>query len=344
MWIGQRVVWIGMLAMLAMPALAADKPAASVDARAATLEGFQRDLVSVLALRAGAQPLLGAALLARALPKPGKFTSFHALIDRAATAADAGPAVQWARLADCDAGADACPNAVALRKLIEQAPDNAAVWLLKFDLDTRNMKSTAARADFAHAAAAKLYDDYAGTSAAALAAVVDALPPPAAAQGAAGASGVQALLVLGNARLQVRPVLPVVAQWCGHAQTDTAIKADCLQLGRLLAWGSSPLARSLGLHLIETLGDSQARADASRQRRDLAWQVHNHARLALRVPDDAGLAAQWLGIARQGGGEMSQWLALLRAAGISTTAPGSWQPAAPADTAPPHLPMKAANG
>jgi hypothetical protein len=325
--IRHRVVLIGLLAMLAVPAPAADKPAAGAEARAAALAGFQGDLVSVLALRAGAQPLLGAALLARSLPKPGKFTSFHALIDRAAAAEDAGPAVQWARLADCDAQGDACPNASALRKLTGQAADNAAVWLLKFDLDTRDMKSAAARADLAHAAAAKLYDDYAGTSAAALAAVVDALPPPAAAQNAAGASGVQALLVLGNARLQVRPMLPVVAQLCDHAQFDAAIKADCLKLGQLLSWGSSPLARSLGLHLIETLGDPAAQADARRQRRDLAWQVHNHAQLALRVPDDAALAAQWLGIARQGGSEMSQWLAALRAAGISTTAPGSWQPA-----------------
>lgn len=321
-----RVVLIGLLALLAMPVSAAAKPAAKTDARAAALAGFQGDLVSVLALRAGAQPLLGAALLARSLPKPGKFTSFHALIERAAAAEDAGPAVQWARLADCDAKADACPNASALRKLTEQAGDNAAVWLLKFDLDTGNMKSAAARADLAHAAAAKLYDDYAGTSAAALASVMDALPPPAAAQNAGGASGVQALLVLGNARLQVRPMLPPVAQLCEHAQDDVAIKADCLKLGRLLSWGSSALARSLGLHLIETLGEPAAQAEAREQRRDLAWQVHNHAQLALRVPDDAALSTQWLGIARQGDTEMSQWLAALRAAGISTTAPGSWQP------------------
>src|SRR6185437_10164489 len=163
----------------------------------------------------------------------------------------------------------------ARRKLVEQAPDNAAVWLLKFGLDTRDMKSDAARADLAKAAAAKLYDDYTGSSLAALAGVVDALPPPPATQGAGGPVGVQALIVQGNARLQPRPALPIVAKLCENAGDDAAIKLDCLKLGKLLEWGSSPLARSLGLHLREVLGDATAQAEARQQRRDLIWQVRN---------------------------------------------------------------------
>src|SRR6185437_13186696 len=246
----------GALSLPVAPAAAAVKqaaadaaPATGDSAREQALQAFQHDLVSVLALRATAQPLLGAALLARPLPRQPKTNSFHALINRAAAASDAGPAVQWARLADCDAKADACPNASALRKLVEQAPDNAAVWLLKLGLDTRDMKSDAARADLARAAAAKLYDDYTGSSLAALAGVVDALPPP--------------------------PALPVVAKLCENAGDDAAIKADCLRLGKLLEWGSSPLARSLGLHLRDVLGDATAQADARQQRRDLIWQVQN---------------------------------------------------------------------
>ena len=308
-------------------------PTAADSARAAALLGFQRDLVSVLALRATAQPLLGAALLARPLPKEPKATDFHALINRAAAAGDAGPAEQWARLADCDAKGDACPNASALRKLTEQAPGNAAVWLLKLGLDTRDMKSKAAHADLAKAAAAKLYDDYTGSSLAALAGVADTLPPPPATQNASGPAGVQALIVLGNARLQVRPALPVVAKLCEDAKDDAAIKADCLKLGALLEWGSSPLSRSLGLHLRETLGDAAAQADAGAKQRDLAWQVQNYSQLALRAQSDPALAQQLLGIARQGGTEMSQLIAVLRAAGVATTAPGSWQPSAP-DAAP----------
>ena len=306
-------------------AASAPAPAAAAHARAHALQSFQRDLVSVLALRAEAQPLLGAALLARPLPRQGKAVNFHALIDRAVAASDAGPAVQWARLADCDARGDACPNAIALRKLTEQAPYNAAVWLLKLDIDTRDVKSKAARADLAKAAASKFYDDYTGSSLAALASVVGTLPPPPATQGAAGPVGVQALLVLANARLQPRPVLPVAAQLCEGAGADAARKAECLKLGKLLEWGSSPLSRSLGLHLCEVFGDPAEQAAARQQRRDLTWQVQNYSQLALRAQDDPALAQRLLATARQGGTEMAQITAVLRGRGISLTAPGSWQ-------------------
>ncbi|GAB3790910.1 hypothetical protein [Dyella agri] len=318
------------------PAATATPPAA--DARVQALQSFQRDLVSVLALRATAQPLLGAAVLARPLPQQPKTNSFHALISRAAAASDAGPAEQWMRLADCDAQADACPNATALRKLLELAPDNAAPWLLKLGLDNRDMKSDAARDDLAKAAAAKSYDDYTGSSVTALAGVVDALPPPPATQSAGGPEGVQALIVLGNARLQPRPALPGVAKLCENAGDDAATKADCLKLGKLLEWGSSPLARSLGLHLREVLGDADAQADARQQRRDLAWQIQNYSQLALRAQDDPATAQRLLAAAKQGGTEMSQITAVLRASGVSTTAPGSWQPTAQDAPAPAHSP------
>ncbi|BFI97508.1 MAG: hypothetical protein RSP_30180 [Rhodanobacter sp.] len=314
-------------------AASSPSPATAAQVRGQALQAFQRDLVSVLALRVEAQPLLGAALLARPLPKQPKTSSFHALINRAAEASDAGPAVQWARLADCDVKGDACPNATALRKLTEQAPDNAAVWLLKLDVDTRDMKSGAARADLAKAAASKLYDDYTGRSLAALASVVGTLPPPPATLDASGPAGVQALIVLANARLQPRPALPVVAQLCEGADKDASLKADCRKLGKLLEWGSSPLARSLGLHLDETLGDAAEQAQARQQRRDLTWQVQNYSQLALRAQDDPALARLLLATAGQGGTEMSQITAVLRARGIALTAPGSWQPSSP-DAAP----------
>lgn len=333
-----RLALAGALSLLAATVSAAANPdvaAPTADAaRAQALTGFQHDLVSVLALRATATPLLGAALLARPLANQPQTTSFHTLVNRAAAADGSGAAAQWARLADCDTKGGACPNAQALRKLAETDTDNAAVWLLKFDLDSRDMKSKAARADLAKAAAATHYDDYAGASLTALAGVVDALPPPPATQGPGGAPGVQALIALGNARLQPRPVLPVVAQWCSRNDKDAGAQADCLRLGKLLAWGSSPLARSLGLHLVETLGDDPATAAQARnEARDLAWQVQNHARLALQAADDATIARSLLATAKAGGTEMAQTQALLRARGISLTAPGSWQPAAAASAA-----------
>ncbi|MFK2877918.1 hypothetical protein [Rhodanobacter hydrolyticus] len=308
------------------PPAAASAPAIANDARDQALQSFQRDMVSVLALRATAEPLLGAALLARPLSNPSKTGSFHALINRAAAADDSGPAVQWVRLADCDAKADACPNATALRKLTEEAPDNAAVWLLKLGIDTRDMKAKSTREDLAKAANSKIYDDYAGNSLTALANVVDALPPPPATQGAAGPAGVQALIVLANARLQPQPALPVVAKLCEGAGGDDALKADCLKLAKLLGWGSSPLSRSLGLHLFETLGDATEKATAQQQRRDLIWQVQNYSQLALHAQDDPTVAQLLLATARQGGAEMSQIATVLRTRGVSITAPGSWQP------------------
>src|ERR1700722_13670675 len=164
------------LSLVATPVLAgrpaghpgAASKTASPDGTAATREkallGLQRDLVSVLALRVDSQPLLAAALYARPLVNQPKFATFHALIERAAHAEDTGAAVSWARLADCDAKADACPNTDALDQLVTQAPDNAAVWLLKLGEDVHNMKPDAARADLAKAAAAKQYDDYTGIS------------------------------------------------------------------------------------------------------------------------------------------------------------------------------------
>ena len=291
---------------------------------------FQRDLVSVLAPSADAQPLLGAALLARPLFNQPKNNSFHTLIGRAAMAADAGAGVTWARLADCDAKADACPNPAALELLQTQAPDNAAVWLLKLAEDTRNMKSDAARGDLAKAAAAKLYDDYAGTSLKALASSVGVLPPPADTfdpANAAGAVGMQTVMVYGIASSQPQPGLQITAKLCENAGDDASIKADCLKLGKTLEWGSSPLSRSLGLHLREVLSDDPAQQeDAKRARLSLIWQVQSFSTLLARAPDDKALAQHLLALARNGGTEMSLLLAALRDNGIPTDPPADWQP------------------
>ena len=312
------------------PRASANEAAATSRQHDQALLGFQRDLVSVLAPRADALPLLAAALLARPLLAPPKTSSFHALIVRAAQADGAGPAVNWVRLADCDAKADACPNGAALTQLQAQAPDNAAVWLLKLGDDTRNMKSDAVRADLARAAAATTYDDYAGTSLKALADSVGVLPPPASVlqpANAAGAAGVQLVLVYGLASAQPQPSLPLVAKLCENAGSDASIKADCLKLGKLLEWGSSPLARSLGLHLREVLAADPAQQDDARHARvNLIWQVQSFAQLLDRAQRDPRMALHLLTLARAGGTEMSVLLAALRDNGIATDAPVGWKP------------------
>ncbi|MDO1529605.1 hypothetical protein QMK61_12265 [Fulvimonas sp. R45] len=340
---GSRIPALGLacaLLAVALPAAgapkrhaAAKKQAAAAEARTKALLGFQRDLVSVLAPRADALPLLGAALLARPLPDQPKVNSYPTLIARAAQAADAGPAVSWAQLPDCDDKADACPNAHALERLLQQAPDNAAAWMLKLGQDLHDMHKQDAREDLSRAAAARLYDDYGGTSLKALAYAVAALPPPPATldpAAPAGAAGVQVAIAFGLAAAQPQPGLRAVAGLCKDNADDAGFKADCLKLGKVLEWGSSPLARSLGLHLRETLDPDPARQqDAREARRVLVWQVQNFAQLAARAQGDKALAQHLLALARNGGTQMSLVLAALRGAGIPTDPPADWQPPAP---------------
>jgi hypothetical protein len=324
------------LSLLAAPAFATkvpDKnpePSKQARARDKAQLAFQRDLVSVLAPRADALPLLGAALLARPLFNQPPSNSFHALIGRAARADGDDAAISWVRLADCDAQADACPNASALEKLLAQAPDNAAVWLLKLGADARDMKQDAARDDLRKAAAAKLYDDYTGTSLKALASSIGVLPPPAdtfdpAAK--AGAVGMQTMLVYGIASTQPQPTLQLLAKLCENAAEDASIKADCVKLGKTLEWGSSPLARSLGLHLREVLAEDPAQQEeAKAARRNLIWQVQSFAQLLARAQEEPALAQHLLALARNGGTEMSLLLAALRDGNIPVDAPAGWEP------------------
>ena len=324
------------LSLLAAPAFATkvpDKnpePSKQARARDKAQLAFQRDLVSVLAPRADALPLLGAALLARPLFNQPPSNSFHALIGRAAQADGDDAAISWVRLADCDAQADACPNASALEKLLAQAPDNAAVWLLKLGADARDMKQDAARDDLRKAAAAKLYDDYTGTSLKALASSIGVLPPPAdtfdpAAK--AGAVGMQTMLVYGIASTQPQPTLQLLAKLCENAAEDASIKADCVKLGKTLEWGSSPLARSLGLHLREVLAEDPAQQEeAKAARRNLIWQVQSFAQLLARAQEEPALAQHLLALARNGGTEMSLLLAALRDGNIPVDAPAGWEP------------------
>lgn len=325
---------LGLPTLAARPAgsqSATPRPSAAIKALDKARLAYQGDLASVLAPQVGASPLLAAALLSRPLLNPPETLTFHRLIARAAAADDAGPAVAWARLADCTPAPGNCPNPAALETLQTQAADNAAVWLMKLGVDTRDLDPQAAREDLAQAAAAKVYDDYTGVSLQALASHVGILPPPLPTLDpahAAGAAGMQAVLVFGLGATQPRPALPISATLCENAQDDDGIQADCRKLGKLLEWGSSPLARSLGLHLREVLGtDAADQAQAKAARRDLVWQVQQFAQLSARATDDKALAQHLLALARNGGTEMSLLLAALRDNHISTEAPADWKPA-----------------
>jgi len=333
--LGRRPLFFALLLIAASsPVLAAKTADTATDAqqgaRRQALLQYQKDLVSVIAPQADPIPLMGAALLARPLQDLPDFNSFHSLIDRAAAAQGAGPEISWARLSDCDAKASDCPNTAALAKLQQQAPDNAAVWLLKLGQDLRDGKQDDARQDLAKAASAKIYDDYTGATLKALASTVTVLPPPTNVVGplsATNGADVQLTLVFGLAEGQPQPALQATSRLCEENADKAGIKADCLKLGKLLEWGSSPLARSLGLHLREVLGeDSGQQEDAKHARRNLVWQVQSFSQLSLRAKGDSSVAQHLLVLARSGGTQMSLVLTALHDYNMPVDAPSDWEP------------------
>ncbi|TCV96328.1 hypothetical protein EC912_102679 [Luteibacter rhizovicinus] len=334
---GWRLTTLALMATLSLPALAAPPkapPAASkAEAKDQTkaLLQFQRDLASVLALRTDAEPLLAAALLARPLPDAPEVLSYHALLERAARNEDAGPAVSWAQLADCSRKSGDCPNVDALTKLEQQAPDNAAVWLLKLAVDDHQGKKDSVRTDLGRAANAKAYDDYLGNSLKALANSVSQLPPPPATfspLAGAGTAGVQMVLVFGLGSAQPMPGFQVTARFCEDNKSDQGVVDDCLKLAKVLEWGSSPLGRSLGLHLRETLSpDAAQQQGAKTARLNLIWQMQRFAQLNMQGQGDKVTAQKLLALARTGGTEMSVILSALRTYGIPAEAPAGWEPA-----------------
>lgn len=326
------------------PASASSAPSPADRARIMALMQYQKDLVSVLALRGDAEHLLGAALLARPLPDQPQGLSYHDLITRAAKAPHAGPAVTWAQLADCDAQADHCPNADAFASLQKQVPGNAAAWMLAMDLAAIKKDDAGVRAALAKAAAAKSYDDYFGVELQGVAMGVGTLPPlPDTMAGAqqgdpTTALGVELLIAVGITNQQPRPSLQPVLQLCSaeRASKDDALKSDCLKAAHLLQWGSSPMGRAVGLHIQGEL-DPAAKAATDKQSRDLAWQMENYGVLGMKAMNDDKIAQPLLDAARSGGTELSLVLSTLRTNGIPTEAPADWQPpqpqAAPASSA-----------
>ena len=326
------------------PASAASAPSPVEQARINALVQYQKDLVSVLALRGDAEHLLGAALLARPLPDQPQGLSYHDLITRAVKAPNAGPGVVWGQLADCDRQANACPNADAFARLQQQAADNAAVSLLAMDLAAEKNDAGAVRAALAKAAAAKAYDDYFGIGLQGAAMSVGTLPPRPETMASAQAGdpttalGVELLIAFGIANQQPRPSLQPMLQLCTADNTvkDDALKADCLKAAHSLEWGSSPMGRAVGLHLRGEL-DPSAKADTDKQSRNLEWQMQNYGALGIKALTDDHLAQSLLDGARSGGTELSLVLSTLRANGVPTEAPADWQPpqsqAAPASSA-----------
>ena len=317
-------------------AAAANAPSPAEQARVKALIQYQHDLVSVLALRGDAVHLIGAALLALPLPNPSEGLSFHDLSERAAKAPAAGPGITWIRMSDCDGKGVACPNPDMYAALQKQASDNAAVWMLAMDEAAQKGDAAGQRAALAKAAAAKTYDDYFGIGLQGTANAAGTLPPlPDTMTGTqAGepttALGVEVLIAFGVANQHPRPSLKPLLDLCSadNAGKDDALKSDCLKAAHAMEWGSSPIARAVGLHIRGEL-KPEDKAATDRDSRNLAWQLQNYGVIGVRALNDDKLAQPLLTAARSGGTELSLMLSSLRANGIPTEAPDGWQPAQP---------------
>lgn len=304
--------------------------------RVTAIEQYQHDLVSVVALRANPDYLLGAAILARPFKRDMPELTFGALTERAAAAPGADAAVQWARLGDCKDKSD-CPNSKAFAYLKQHAADNAAVWVVAMDVAARDHDKKAEKAALAKAAAATRYDDYRGKALGGVAKAVGVLPPlPDTTAGAHDGQpdnpdGVRVLVAVNAVQGFPQPDLSPVVDACTQQAVagDAHAKEACLKLAHTLVWGSSPVGRAAGLHIQGELAANDATSDGQASR-NLAWQVQQYSGLLQRALTDQSVASRWLAAARNGGTELSLILATLRANNIPIDAPAGSAPASAA--------------
>lgn len=325
-------------AQAAPAASAAAKLSPADQKRMAAIEQYQHDLVNVVALRDDPSYLLGAAILATPFKHQTPGLDFDALSARAAAAPAASPATEWARLGVCKTEKD-CPNAKAFAYLKQHAADNAAVWMVALDVAARDKDVAAEHAALAKAAAAQTYDDYYGKALAGVTRATSVLPPlPDTITGAHDGQpdnqdGVRTLVAVNAMNAVPRPSLQPAVELCAKdaVAKDKATAATCRKLAHTLQWGSSPVARAVGLHIADELDPGDAAQDTQASR-DLAWQVQQYSGVLQHALTDSATASQWLAAARNGGTELSLILATLRAQNIPTTAPDA-AGAAPAASA-----------
>ena len=311
---------------------AAAAPASSVVTRS-TLAQFEHDVLSITALRGTARRLAGAAVLARAVPDLPPVLTYKAFLKRALAAPGAGPAVQWVALGDCGRVGpqpEDCISDTALTRLEQQAPDNAAVWLLAFDRARQRGDDKAARAALARAARATEFSTYYGTLLKSVLETARALPmSPALVRQLAGIGGnayaATYMLAAGNVMYLPGPALAPVFETCRNPGAGIR-RAQCRRIAHLLAWGDTVIVRAAGLALQERLaGDAEARQRYAAARRAQAWQTQQFAILVLKARTDRALAGTLVQLVLQGGTENSIQIALLRKTGTATTPPADWK-------------------
>ncbi len=304
------------------------------------LARFQRKLVSRAAPHSQALHLAAAAILARSISGMPLLWRYSTLIHRAQTQASAGPAVYWVALGDCGdrQNLSDCINTAALQHLQQQAPDNAAIWLLSFDHAVQANDLPGQKRFLYQAARASVFRTYYATLLQALINTVTTQTMPAAVvhiisgqQGNAQAASY--LLAAGNLMYLPTPALAPLFAYCSGHSPSTQVHDECLHLARHLALGDTVTARATGLALTQHLTKSLIQRHlAARQQRVLAWQTQQFASLVWRARHDVHLARMLLGLARQGKTENSIQLGLLRKMHIPLTPPSTWNPDSPGNS------------
>ncbi|MHB8310154.1 MAG: hypothetical protein ACYDCY_07045, partial [Metallibacterium sp.] len=290
---------------------AAPAPAASSAPPArASLRQFEHDVLSIVALRSEADRLAGAAVLARAVPDLPTVLTYQTFLARATAAPGAGAAVQWVALGNCGKVGpqpEDCIDPKALARLEQLAPDNAAVWLLAFDHARQRGDDKAARTALARAAAATEFSTYYGALLHVVLETTRALPMPAALvhelTGADGnAYAATYMIAAGNVMYLPTPSLAPVFEACKAPGKNAMLRAQCVRIAHLLAWGDTVIARAAGLALQERLADgADARVHVAAERRTLAWQTQQFAVQVLKARNDRALAARLVQLVLEGG-------------------------------------------
>lgn len=298
------------------------------------LAQFQHKLVSHAASHQQPLQLAAAAILARSISNMPSLLRYSTLIRRAQKQASAGPVVSWVALGDCGdrQNLSDCINTTALQHLEQQAPNNAAIWLLAFDHAVQAHDMPGQKRFLSRAASATSFNTYyANLLQALINTVTTQTMPDDVVQTISGIQGnVQAasyLLAAGNLMYLPTPALAPLFAFCISHSKSIKLHGDCLRLARNLVLGDTVTARATGLALTQRLATSPARRrSAARQQRALVWQTQQFSSLVLRARHDVRLARMLLGLARQGNTENSIQRHLLHKMNIPLEPPSNWSP------------------
>jgi hypothetical protein len=242
---------------------------------------------ALLAAAAAVKPMEYDFSMPRQVDLPPELTS-TALLARA-TALAPGDARTWfaaARLNPCEEAAP-CPADTALARLLQVDPDNAAAWLMELERATERADAPAARAALARAARAPAYRDRIEAMEQVVLrewlddATILAFDPATAQTAATPAQYSRwfKLFEAWTAFMVMEPGGYPLTQACdpaGAAKDDTAARADCLAIARMMDTdASSLLAQSHGRFLQARLAtDPVERSRLEARRNEIKWLVH----------------------------------------------------------------------